>query len=219
MGIGSFAKGVFGALGSAAQAKARNRARIQNYKFQLEARKRDWYQQLSVWGAKRNKYHQDLDENDMAAQRGYTQAQQGLNDVFAKAAQNNEEALITFLQKSGTKGYGATGQTGRSAYRREILDIAKLERHAGRNMAMLTRSEHAFKHNVENIRNQQKSQRSKLYQNVAFAPVPDMAPPPPQMENQSPMMGILGAAIGGITSYTGAKLDWGDTPGNTGQGG
>ena len=209
MGIGSFAQGALGAIGSAAQAKARNRARIQNYEYQLEARKRDWHQQLSVWGAKRNKYHQDLDENDMAAQRGYTQAQQGLNDVFAKAAQSNEKALIQFLQKSG-KG-AAAGRTGRSAYRREILDIAALERHAGRNMAIITRSEQAFRHNVENIRNQQKSQRNKLYQNVAFAPVPDMAPPPPQMENQSPMMGILGAAIGGITSYAGAKLS-SDTP-------
>jgi len=34
MGIASFAKGAMGAMGSAAQAKARNRAAIQNYEYQ-----------------------------------------------------------------------------------------------------------------------------------------------------------------------------------------
>ena len=205
MGIASFAKGAMGAMGSAAQAKARNRAAIQNYEYQLKQREADWYQQLSVWGAKRNKYYADLDENDMAAQRGYTEAQQGMNDMFARAAHNNEKALKEFFQKSGTKGYGATGQTGRSAYRREILDIGELERVAGRQLYGLTRSEEMYRANVTNIRNQKRSARNKLYSKVAFAPVPDMAPPPPQMENESPMMGILTAGIGGITAYMDAK--------------
>ena len=63
MGMASFAKGAMGAMGSAAQAKARNRAAVQNYEYQLKQREADWYQQLSVWGAKRNKYYAELDDN------------------------------------------------------------------------------------------------------------------------------------------------------------
>ncbi len=38
-------------------------------------RKRSWFQQLSIYGAKVNKYNIDLNENDLAAQRGYAKAQ------------------------------------------------------------------------------------------------------------------------------------------------
>ena len=64
-------------LGSGAarrQAAARNRARKQNWEHQLRVRKQSWYQNLSIWGAQRNKYFTDLNENDLAAQRGYAQA-------------------------------------------------------------------------------------------------------------------------------------------------
>ena len=93
MGLGGFAQGAFGALQGASQAKARNRAAIQSYEHALNVRKHEWYQQLSVWGAKRNQYFQDINENDLAAQRGYAQAQVGLNRVWEGAMQSNEQAL------------------------------------------------------------------------------------------------------------------------------
>ena len=200
----SFAQGAFGAFQGAAQAKARNRAAIQNYEYQLEARKSQWYQQLSIWGAKRNKYHRDMTENDLAAMRGYSQAQVGLNDVFAQAAQNNETALIKYLQGSGKMM--AAGRTGRTVARLNTLELGQLERNAGRNIYKLTRSREAYKQNVENIRAQQISNRSKISSKVAFAPVPDLAPPPPQMENQSAMPGLLKAGLGAAMTYGMAKL-------------
>ena len=203
----SFFQGAMGAMGQAAQARARNRAAIQNYEYQLEARKNEWYQQLSIWGAKRNKYHRDITENDLAAMRGYSQAQVGLNDVFAQAAQNNEAALIKYLEGHGK--LTAAGRTGRSVDRINTLDLGKLERNAGRNLYKLTRSREAYKQNVENIRAQQISNRSKIESKVAFAPVPDLAPPPPQMENESAMPGLLQAGLGAAMTYGMAKLSTG----------
>ena len=200
----SFAQGAFGAFQGAAAAKARNRAAIQNYEYQLEARKNQWYQQLSVWGAKRNKYHRDMTENDLAAMRGYSQAQVGLNDVFAQAAQNNETALIKYLQGSGKMM--AAGRTGRTVARLNTLELGQLERNAGRNIYKLTRSREAYKQNVENIRAQQISNRSKISSAVAFAPVPDLAPPPPQLENQSAMPGLIKAGLGAAMTYGMSKL-------------
>jgi len=218
MGIGSFAQGAFGALQGASQARARNRAAIQSYEHALRVRKHEWYQQLSVWGAKRNKYFTDLTENDLAAQRGYSQAQVGLNRVFEGAAQNNEQALIQYLQKHGQ--LTAKGRTGRSIDRLNTLELGKLERFTGRQAAQLTRSREEFKQNVEDIRSRQISGRSRLQANVAFAPMPDLAPPPPQMENESAMGGILMAGVGGLMAYSkaGGKFGRGVKAGGGGGG-
>ena len=67
-------KAILGGIGQAQQIKAENRRRIREYERQLEMRKRNWFQQLSVYGAKVNKYNIDLNENDLAAQRGYAKA-------------------------------------------------------------------------------------------------------------------------------------------------
>ena len=203
VGLGTFAQGAFGAMGQAAQAKARNRAAVQNYEWQLAQRKKDWYQQLSVWGAQRNKYLIDVNESDLAMQRGYSQAQMGMQQQYEQAAQRNEGALIKYLQKHGNLLAG--GRTGRSVGRISTLELATLERARGRTFHQLTKSRESYKQNVEDIRAKNISNRGRLHAKVAFAPVPDLAPPPPQMENQSPWGGILMSAVGGVTSYAGAK--------------
>lgn len=202
MGIGTFAQGAFGAFSQANSAKARNAARVRNYEYQLQVRKQNWYQSLSVWGAKRNKYFNDITENDLAAQRGYSEAQVGLNTMFEQAAQDNESKLIEYLQKHGRLVAG--GRTGRSISRISTMELGALQRSAGRNYHKLTKGREAYKANVEEIRRQQISHRNRLHSNVAFAPVPDLPPAPPVMENQSPGMGLVQAALGGLTSYMGA---------------
>ena len=132
MGVATFAQGTMGALGSANKAKARNQAAIRDYKYQLAQREANWYQSLSVWGAKKNKYQNEINENDLAAQRGYSQAQVGLNNMFAQAAQRNEGALIKYLQSHGKMA--AAGRTGRSVARISSLELGALERQAGRNL-------------------------------------------------------------------------------------
>jgi len=202
MGVGTFAQGAFGAFSQANSAKARNAARVRNYEYQLQVRKQNWYQSLSVWGAKRNKYFNDITENDLAAQRGYSEAQVGLNTMFEQAAQDNESKLIEYLQKHGR--LVADGRTGRSIARISTMELGALQRSAGRNYHKLTKGREAYKANVEEIRRQQISHRNRLHSNVAFAPVPDLPPAPPVMENQSPGMGLAMAALGGLTSYMGA---------------
>ena len=202
MGGVSFASILFGSMGSRRAAKRRNKARKENWEHQLRVRKQGWYQNLSIWGAQRNKYFIDINENDLAAQRGYAQAQVQINNEFAKAAQANEGALIKYLQKHGNLLAG--GRTGRSVGRISTLELATLERARGRTFHQLTKSRESYKQNVEDIRAKNISNRGRLHAKVAFAPVPDIAPPPPQMENQSPWGGILMSAVGGVTSYAGA---------------
>jgi hypothetical protein len=193
------------AIGQTQSINAQNKANRRNWEYQMETRKRNWYQTLSIWGAKKNKYYQDLNENDLAAQRGYSQAQVGLNKAFAKAIQDNETSLIKYLQSSGK--LSAAGRTGRSIDRINILDIGALERQAGRRQYALTQSKEAYKANIENIQRQQKSARNQLFSNVAFAPVPDIAPPPPVQRSASSalFMGLLGAGLDAYGAYQDAK--------------
>ena len=44
-----------GFIGQQQQQRAANRAAINNHKYQVETRERNWYQTLSIWGAKKNK--------------------------------------------------------------------------------------------------------------------------------------------------------------------
>ena len=198
-----------GAMSGAARAKARNAAAKQNYEHMLRVREHEWYQQLSVWGAQRNKYYTDLTESDLAAQRGYAAAQVGLNDQFAAAAQRNESKLIEYLQGSGK--LAAAGRTGRSIKRIGTLDLGALERSAGREFYKLTRSKQAYKANVENIRSQQISDQNQIWSRAAFAPIPDLAPPPPIFEKEGVgMMDILGVAAQATMGYIGAGGKFGN---------
>ncbi len=196
----SFAKGAIGAMGAAAQAKERNRSRKQNYEHMLKVRKARWFQQLSVWGAKRNKYFTDINESDLAAQRGYSQAQVGISNAYAKAFQDSESSLIKYLQGSSSGKLIAAGRTGRSIQRLKTLDLGAMHRASGRRFYALTKTKEAYKANVEGIRNQQLAAQNKIWASTAFAPVPDLPPPPPQFEDQSPARGLILAGLGGVMS-------------------
>ena len=201
LGIASVVSSGLGVLGQYQQAQEANRAAINKHKYQVEVRKRNWAQTLSIWGAKKNKYKQDLVENNLAAARGYEQAQEGLNRTFANAIQNNEKAFIQYLKNHGKQS--ASGRTGRSIDRINTLDIAELERYAGKQAYAMTRSQEAFKKNVGDIRRLAKSERNKLFANVAFEPVPDAAPPPPVTSNNTLglLAGLVSAGVAGANTY------------------
>ena len=193
------------AIGSYQAARTQNQIAINNHKHQVQVRERNWFQTLSIWGAKKNKYYQDIVENDLAAQRGYSQAQVGLNKSYASAIQDNEKSFIEYFKNSGK--LSASGRTGRSINRINILDIAKLERDKGRREWALTQSFEAYKENIANIGRQQKSARNELYTNVAFQPIPDVAPPAPvtQSATGALFMGLASAGLDAFSAYKSAQ--------------
>lgn len=188
---------ILGGIAASNAAKARNRAAIQRYERDLEIRKRTHFQKLSIYSAKVNKYHTDINENDLAANRGYAQAQVALGQAQSKAVGQSEKKFIEFVNKKLGKTL-ASGATGRSAARLEMMDFAAFGRGQADLAFKLTRSAEAYQTQVESIRNQQKSARNKLYGSVMWQPVADLPPIAPQMENTSMpiIQGFLGAAAG-----------------------
>ena len=198
-------KAILGGIGQAKAIKAENRRRIREYERALEIRKRNWYQQLSVYSAKVNKYNIDLNENDLAAQRGYAKAQSNLRSLEGRVVAQNETKFRELVSKKLGKRR-ASGQTGRSVRRGETLDMASYGRYTGRQAFGVSMAREKFKENVENIRRRQVSARRGLFSQVAFNPVPSLAPNPPELRGTGMVMmnAMLGAA-GSIASGFGGQ--------------
>ena len=198
-------KAILGGIGQAQAIKAENRRRIREYERALEIRKRNWYQQLSVYSAKVNKYNIDLNENDLAAQRGYAKAQSNLRALGGRVTAENEASFRKLVSKKLGRAR-ASGQTGRGVARGERLDIGEYLRYTGRQAFGVSMAREKFKENVENIRRRQVSARRGLFSQVAFNPVPSLAPNPPELRGTGMVMAnaLLGAA-GSIASGFGGQ--------------
>ena len=208
-------KAILGGIGQAKAIRAENRRRIREYERALEMRKRNWYQQLSVYSAKVNKYYIDLNENDLAAQRGYAKAQSNLRSLGGKVAAQNEEKFRQLVSKKLGRRR-ASGQTGRSVQRGETLDLGAFGRYTGRQAYGLSMASEKFKENVESIRRKQVSDRRGLFSKVAFNPVPSLAPNPPQLRGtgmvmMNAFMGAAGALAGGMGQDPGVPGGGGDS--------
>ena len=187
--------------------EAQNAQRIREYERALEIRKRNWFQQLSIYQAKVNKYNIDLNENDLAAQRGYAKAQSNLTALQGRVLAQNEQKFRELSKKLGKRR--ASGQTGRSVGRGETMDLAAYGRYTGRQSYAISMAREKFKENVENIRRRQVSDRRRLFSSVAFNPVPSIAPEPPQLQGTGMVManaflGAAGSIIGGMGKDVGA---------------
>lgn len=193
-------KAILGGIGQAQAIKAENRRRIREYERQLELRKRNWYQQLSVYSAKVNKYNIDLNENDLAAQRGYAKAQSNLRSLEGRVVAQNEQKFRELVAKRLGKRR-ASGQTGRSVRRGETLDMASYGRYTGRQAFGVSMAREKFKENVESIRRKQVSSRRQLFSSVAFNPVPSLAPNPPELRGTGMVM--MNAMLGAASSLAG----------------
>ena len=204
---------IIGGIGQAQQIKAENRRRQREYERALEIRKRNWFQQLSVYSAKVNKYNIDLNENDLAAHRGYEKAQANLRALGGRVAAQNETKFRELVSKKLGKRR-ASGQTGRSVKRGETLDMGSYGRYTGRQAYGISMAREKFQDNVENIRRKQVSARRGLFSQVAFNPVPSIAPNPPEMRGTGMTMlnafvGAAGAIAGGMSPDPGAPIGGG----------
>ena len=201
---------LLGGFGQAKAIRAENARRIREYERIREMRKRSWFQQLSIYGAKVNKYNIDLNENDLAAQRGYSKAQSDLRRTEGQLVADNEAKFRELVSKKLGRRRGS-GQTGRSVQRGETLDMASYGRFTGRQAYKISMAREKFKERTEGIRRRQVSARRGLFSQVAFNPVPSMEPSPPVLRGTGMTMmnafvGAAGALVGGMQPDPGAPI-------------
>ena len=96
----------------------------------------------------------------------------------------------------------AAGRTGKSAGRVDTAMLAAFGRNNAQRTASLVSSKEGYRQSVEEIQRQTRDANETAFDNVAFAPQPDMAPRAPKMkEGPSGLNLALGLAGAGFDAY------------------
>ena len=169
------------------------------YQHQLKVRERKWMQTRSTYQSKKVQFEQEVDLANIAAQRAYTRTQIQLNNARSLAILENQEDFKKMLSNEGMIEASAAerGIRGKSLAKQLVQNsgnfgIAQAMRSRG-----LATAQYQGKEAMADVNRQLKTQLNRSFSKVAIAPIPDFAPPPPQMENVglTLMMG-MGQALG-----------------------
>ena len=218
--ISGIASAVGGHQSATAAANAANAASEEQYEYQVAQRELEWRNTLNREGYKRVQYEEKINENSLAANRAYAGEQQRLNEIYQKASFTNQDSLVKLLGAQGKNT--AAGMTGKSAQRSNNMMMAALGRQQSQTAASLTSARQMVKTNNRNTRNQLISTNNDAWSEVAIAPQPGIAPPPPEMQSGPSalsMIGGIGSAVaGGISSFNSLKAPDAGNIGKTGGG-
>lgn len=211
LGVASFATGALGAVGqhqsASAQASAANAAATSNYKYQLKMRERSWDRERYRYGQQLHQYNMQTQENYSAAQKAYSSEQRRLNEIFRKAA-FDQQGMLT--QVAGSQGkMTAAGRSGRSADRINNSLLSAYGRNQAIQAESLLSAQNAYTAATGTIRDQLRNSNRDAFNAVAINPQPGIAPPPPVMQ-QGPsgiglMSGLLSAGVSGFQTYNNLK--------------
>ena len=93
------AAGTAKAVGGLASAGAQKKAEVNKYKRQLQIRSIEWDRSRAAYGQKVSEANEQLDENFMAASRGFAAEQSQLNDLYNQASVTLHSQSITVKVK------------------------------------------------------------------------------------------------------------------------
>jgi hypothetical protein len=196
-----------GAIGSAAEASAQNKAAQRQYEHKLKIRERKWMMDTSLYKTKVVQFDKNISEANLAAQRAYTESQINLNNVRVKAMLDHSEDFRKMLEAEGMLEASAAerGVRGRSVTRMLSLNLAKFGEANRQRSRALTESQYAFNLGNERIRRQLISDKNNEFSKVAIQLVPEMEPVQPVKRNVgltlfTGLAGALGDGLAGMDS-------------------
>ena len=205
-----------GAIGSAAEASAQNKAAQRQYEHKLKIRERKWMMDTSLYKTKVVQFDKNISEANLAAQRAYTESQINLNNVRVKAMLDHSEDFRSMLEAEGMLEASAAerGVRGKSVTRMLSLNLAKFGEANRQRSRALTESQYAFNLGNERIRRQLISDKNNEFSKVAIQIVPEMEHVQPVKRNVgltlfTGLAGALGDGLAGMDSDS-SKIGGGD---------
>ena len=207
--VASFGSSAMGAIGSAAEASAQNKAAERNYQHKLKIRERKWMMDTSLFKTKTAQFEKNISEKNLAAYKAYHESQVSLNNVFSDAMLDHQKDLMSVLEAEGIIEAGAAerGVRGSSVTKMLNMNLAKLGIANSARSRALTQSQYAFKLGNENIRNQLISDKNTEWSKVSAQLVPDMEPVEPVKKNVGLTLftGLAGAAFDAGGAWASSK--------------
>jgi len=207
--VASFGSGAVNAIGGAMQASQANAARKRDYEYKLKIREQRWMRDRSLYQTKQVQYQTNLSESNIAAQRAYTRSQINFNNIRSQALLDHSADFKSMLKAEGMIEAQAAerGVRGKSISRILSGNIAQLGLANAARTRALTQTRFRYDEANENVRRQARSQQNELYGKVAISPIPDIAPPPPVMQNvgASLFLGLASAGFDAAGTHFGNK--------------
>ena len=207
--VASFGSSAMGAIGSAAEASAQNKAAQRKYNHQLKIRERKWMMDTTLAKTKNVQFEKNIDEANIAAQKAYTQSQINLNNIRVQALLDNQTDFKSMLEAEGIIEAGAAerGVRGASVTRMLTMNLGKLGAANSARSRALTQSLYAFNQGNEEIRRRLIEDKNDQFSKVAIQLVPDLEPPEPVKRNVGLTLftGLAGAAFDAFGAYDGGK--------------
>ena len=190
-----------------AQARAQNEAAQRQYNYALRKRERNWNQALSIYGAKTVQYDINTAGADMSIAQAYSDEQEQKRQVRGDAQLKYEELYRDLLKNSEYSKLLGSGGTGRSAARIGRMESAALGRKVSEIERSILQNDMKLDRATAETVGKMQGYKQQAFAEVAFQPIPDVAPPKPVMRNvgAAAFMDALsiGSSIAGI--YSGFK--------------
>lgn len=188
------AAGTANAVGGLASAGAQKKAEVNNYKRQLQIRSIEWDRSRAAYGQKVSEAKEQLDENFMAASRGFAAEQSQLNDLYNQASVKLQNDFAKIAAQS--KYYGE----GKTAKRLAMRDMQAFGRAQALTASNLVRAGESYDQDVANIRQQLKAANRKTVAPVMFKPQPGLPPVKPDTDMTAANLAFLGGMAGTAVS-------------------
>ncbi len=182
------------AAGGIAGAASQKKASVNNYKRQLAIREIEWDRSRAMYGQKVSEANEQLDENFLAASRGFAAEQTQLNELYNQASVSLQNDFAKIAEKS--KYYGS----GKTADRLAARDMAAFGRAQALTASNLVRAGESYDRDVANIRQQLKSANRKTVAPVMFKPIPGLPPVKPNTDMTAAYLGAAGTIAGGVAT-------------------
>ena len=166
-----------------AEARAANKAAMQNYEHKLKVRERKWMNQLALTKVERVQHQQTLDAAHVGLGNAYAEIQEKYRDQIGAALQEDEINFKQYLQESQGEKLTAAGKTGKSVERVATVDLADYLRQGSRKAYELTQSRRELTKEGAKAASVARQAQMESFAKVNISKSPDIAPPPPVMRN------------------------------------
>ena len=168
-------------LGS--QARAANKAAMDNYNYKLKVRERKWMNTLSLTNVERIQHEQTLDAAHVGLGNAYAEIQEKYGDLIAQATQEQEERFKEFASKATSEQLAASGRTGASIRRIRTVELGQFLAQGSRDAYKITQARRDLNKAGAKAAAQARQQQMASFAKNNIVKSPDIAPPPPVLRN------------------------------------
>ena len=164
-------------------ARDANKAAKQNYEHKLKVRERKWMNELALTNVERIQYDQTMDATHVGLGNAYAEIQEKYGDMIAKATQAQEDRFRQFAQEATSEKLAASGATGASIRRLRTTEMGQFLAQGSRDAYNLLQGRRELSKAGAKAAAATRQTQLEAFARNNVIKTPDLAPPPPVMQN------------------------------------